>query len=61
MTGKRLSGWDMEDYAWDAGNAIIRSAHLERRHKVRPSRVTLEQAQELFKTCMPVRKKEEKR
>ena len=62
MTGKRLSGWDMEDSAWDAGNAIIRSAHLERRHKVRPSsRVTLEQAQELFKTCMPVRKKEEKR
>ena len=60
MTGKRLSRWDMEDSAWDAGNAIIRSAHLERRHKVRPSRVTLEQAQELFKTCMPVRKKEEK-
>ena len=28
---------------------------------MRPSRVTLEQAQELFKTCMPVRKKEEKR
>lgn len=27
---------------------------------MRPSRVTLEQAQELFKTCMPVRKKEEK-
>ena len=28
---------------------------------MRPSRVTLEQAQELFKTCMSVRKKEEKR
>ena len=28
---------------------------------MQPSRVTLEQAQELFKTCMPVRKKEEKR
>ena len=27
---------------------------------MRPSRVTLEQAQELFKTCMPVRKKKEK-
>ena len=27
---------------------------------MRPSRVTLEQAQELFKTCMPVRKKRRK-